>query len=124
MSTAVASQDIDGIYRAVVEYYIGGGKTAHLETFKKAFHSAATIYGYRAGQMSGGPIQGLFDIIAGSEPAKNLRGEIVHLDVVGGQIAQVKAEAYDWNGARYTDMFNLIKENGEWQIVGKIYYAW
>ena len=122
-TTAVETQDIDGIHKAVLEYYIGGGKSANVAEFKKAFHEAATIYGYGQGKMTGGPIQLLFDIVAKSEPAKNLRAEIVRMDITGGQVAQVKAEAYDWNGARYTDMFNLIKESGQWKIVSKIYYA-
>ena len=123
-ATAVAAEDIDGIHKAILEYYIGGGGAANLEEFRKSFHPAATMYGYGGGTMSGGPIQNLFDLIGNAKPAPNLRGEITRLDITGGRIAQVKAEVYDWNGARYTDMFNLIKENDEWKVISKIYYAW
>lgn len=125
MSTAVASQDLDAIKKVILEYYQEGGRAADNSVLKKAFHPASTMYGYNQKEMTGGPIDILWELVDKViGPAKNLRIDMTHVDIVGGQIAQVRTEDYDWAGTRYTDMFNLIKENGEWKIISKIYYVW
>ena len=39
-----------------------------------------------------------------------------------GTIATVRLELDDWTGHRFTDMFTLLKSNGEWKIISKVFH--
>lgn len=106
----------------IIKKYIEAGLKGDSSIMKFAFHKDATMYGHIDGKLVGGPIETLFDIIDSGEPAKNLKAEITTIDYIGG-IAQVKAECENWNGARYTDMFILVKDNDDWKILTKVYYT-
>lgn len=112
-------------YQAVREnlnLYIEAGKQAKSSIMKNAFHSQAVMYGHIDGKLVGGPIQNLFDIIDNGPAAKNLKAEITKIEVVG-KIAQAQVESRDWNGADYTDMFQLVKDGTEWKILVKEYHT-
>ena len=110
------------IIRQVLNAYVEGGKRGKSSIMKSGFHPQAMMYGHLEGKLFGGPIQILFDFIDTNPPAQNLRSEITKIDVVG-QIAQAKVENYDWNGARYTDMFQLVKDGEEWKILVKEFHS-
>ena len=58
-----------------------------------------------------------FEASAGKEEKGDLR--IVSVDVTGNAASVKVLEAYD--NAIYTDYLSLLKWNGEWKIVNKIY---
>lgn len=107
----------------VLEIYIDGARQGKGEVMKAAFHPKAMMFGYMGGKPFSVPIQGLFDFTDGSGPAKNIRAQIVHISVAANA-AQVQAEVENWNGDRYTDMFNLLKVEGVWKIVNKVYHLY
>ncbi len=37
-------------------------------------------------------------------------------------VATIRLELDDWNGSRYTDMFTLLKVDGEWTIMNKVFH--
>jgi hypothetical protein len=43
------------------------------------------------------------------------------MDIVG-TIASVRVETDDWTGHRFTDFFNVLKLDGEWKIMSKIFH--
>lgn len=107
--------------RKVMGLYIQAGKEANSSVMKPAFHKDAIIYGTSGAEVTGGPIQGLFDFIDSHPKATNLEAEITSIDIVNN-IAHVRVESNNWSGARYSDMFLLLKDGGGWKIITKIYY--
>lgn len=107
--------------KAALGLYIEAGKQAKSSIMKPAFHPQAVMYGHVDGKLVGGPIQSLYDIIDKGPAAKNLKAEVTKVEIVG-QIAQAQVESTDWNGASYTDMFQLVKDGDDWKILVKEYH--
>ncbi|MDR2265362.1 MAG: nuclear transport factor 2 family protein [Enterobacter asburiae] len=116
-------QDYNAII-AVLNQYIEGGKEAKSELMKPAFSDQATIFGVDAdGNLTGGPIQGLFDIIdTAFRPSPEAQAAIVHVEIVG-TAASARIDTDNISGFRFTDFFNLLKVNGHWTVVSKIYHT-
>jgi len=105
----------------IINHYIEGARIGKGETMKPAFHDGATIYGYVGADMFGGPIQGLFDWNDSNGAAKDIQSKITSVDVVG-TCANVRVDTDNWTGHRFTDFFNLVKFDGHWKIVSKVFY--
>ena len=105
----------------VVQHYIDGGRSGKGDDMKPAFHKDATIFGYAGADLFAGPIQRLFDWVDGNGPAKELQARIASIDIVDS-VATVRLELDDWIGSRYTDMFTLLKVDGEWKIMNKVFH--
>lgn len=122
MSNTITTQisDYDAII-ACVQHYIDGAKSGKGADMKPAFHSDATIFGYVGNDLFAGPIQGLFDWNDQNGPAKDIQARIVAMDIVG-TIATVRLESDNWTGHRFTDMFTLLKIDGKWQIMNKVFH--
>ena len=37
-------------------------------------------------------------------------------------VATVRLESDNWTGLRFTDLFNLLKTDGRWQIMNKVFH--
>ena len=101
--------------------YIDGMKSGKGDDMKPAFHKDATIFGYAGADLFGGPIQLLFDWSDQSDPATELQARIASIDLAK-TVATVQLELTNLNGARYTDMFTLLKVDGEWKIMSKVFH--
>jgi hypothetical protein len=121
MTNAPATATDETAIRRTIQTYIDGGITGSGDAMKPAFHEDATIYGYIGDGLFGGPIQQLFDWNDGNGPAKDLKSNIVNIDIQGS-IATVRLELDNWTGHKFTDMFTLLKTDGEWQIISKVFY--
>lgn len=119
-NTATNLSDYDAI-TATVQHYINGGKTGRTEEMKLAFHPDATIFGYIGPNLFAGPIQGLFDWNDQNGAATELEGRITSIDIVE-TVATVRLELENWSGHRFTDMFTLLKVDGEWKIMNKVFH--
>ncbi len=114
-------------YQAIVEVlnqYNEGGKQGKSSLMKPAFSEQATIFGLDSeNKLSGGPIQILYDTIDNSfRPSPEAQGVIVSIDIVGN-IASARIDTNDISGFCFTDFFNLIKAEGKWMVVNKIYHT-
>lgn len=114
-------------YTAIVEVlnqYNEGGKQAKSSIMKPAFSEQATIFGVDSdNKLAGGPIQGLFDIIDSAfRPSPEAQGVIVNIDIVG-TAASARIDTNDISGFCFTDFFNLLKVEGKWTVVSKIYHT-
>ena len=115
-------KDIEAI-SSVIESYVEGGRKGDASIMKTAFHKNATIHGIVNGSIFGGPIQIMFDWVNDNPPATKLKAEIANIDLANS-VATARVELLDWNGARYTDQFTLLKENGSWTITSKVFHLY
>jgi len=112
--------EYDAITRTI-ENYIRGGKTGRTADMRLAFHADATIFGYVGADLLAGPIQHLYDWNDGNGAATELEGRIVHIDIIE-TVATVRLELDNWTGHRFTDLFTLLKVDGEWKIMNKVFH--
>ena len=68
-----------------------------------------------------GPIQQLFDWSDDTGPSTELKARIVSIEVVD-TVAILRLELENLAGSRYTDMFTLLKIEGEWKIMNKVFH--
>lgn len=108
--------------RRAIGLYIQAGKEASSAIAKPAFHKDAAIYSVSNGAISGGPIQGLFDFFDSHPKATELRADAVAIDIAG-TVAWARVESDKWHGARYSDMFLLLKEADGWKIITKVFHT-
>ena len=119
-NTAIKVSEYDVIEKTI-QHYLDGARSGKGEDMKPAFHKDATIFGYAGPDLFAGPIQRLFDWADDSDPATKLQARIASMDVVDS-VATVRLELDNWNGSRYTDMFTLLKVDGEWKIMNKVFH--
>lgn len=119
-TTPTAVKEYDAIV-ATLQHYIEGGRLGSSAEMKKAFHADATIFGYLGADFIGGPIQGLYDWVDQNAPASGLQVRIVSVSVER-TVASVRLEIDDWGGHRFTDMFTMLKVEGEWKVINKVFH--
>ena len=121
MSNAPTNGSNHDAIATTVQHYIDGGKSGKGDDMKPAFHEDATIFGYAGADLFAGPIQQLFAWVDENDPAPGLQARIASIDVVE-TVAIVRLELDNWNGSRYTDLFTLLKVDGEWKIMNKVFH--
>lgn len=112
-------------YQAVkntLNKYLEAGKKGKSEIMKPAFHKNAIMYNADKGEINGGEIKALFDYIDNNPAAPEIEADITSIDIVGN-IAYARVESNNWHGARFSDMFLLLKDDGEWKILTKVFYT-
>lgn len=121
MSETMASYSEYEAIAGVVQHYLDGAKSGRGDDMKPAFHPGATIFGYVGPDLFAGPIQHLFEWNDQNGAATQLQSRIAGIDIAG-TIATVRLELDNWTGHRFTDMFTLLKVDGEWKIINKVFY--
>jgi hypothetical protein len=112
--------EYDAITRTI-QRYIDGAKSGRGADMKPAFHQDATVFGYVGPDLFAGPIQGLFDWNDQNGPAKEIEARIASIETIG-TIAVARLEIDNWTGHRFTDLFTLLKVDGEWKIMNKVFH--
>ena len=120
MTSPTGLSEYDAIAKTV-QIYIDGGKSGKGADMKAAFHPEATIFGYVGTELFAGPIQHLYDWNDQNGPATKLQGRITHIDLAG-TVATVRLELDNWTGHRFTDFFKLLKVDGQWKIMNKVFH--
>ncbi len=121
MTTAPTITNEHGAIAKVVQHYIDGAKSGRGDDMKPAFHTDATIFGYAGDDLFAGPIQKLFAWNDENGPAPELEARIASIDVIG-TAATMRLELSNLSGHRYTDLFTLLKVDGEWKIMNKVFH--
>mmetsp|Transcript_27434 Transcript_27434/g.55450 ORF Transcript_27434/g.55450 Transcript_27434/m.55450 type:complete len:288 (-) Transcript_27434:226-1089(-) len=120
--------DVAGV-RAIMEKYVEGTWTADLALVKSIFHESAVMNGYVGKHAMLGTPQPFYDEMAKlaskgeSFKARGLpyKGEIVTVHVYG-QTAEAVVQERGYAGTlAFTDAFHLIKIDGEWKILSKLF---
>ena len=114
-------------YQAIVEVldkYNAGCKEAKSSIMKPAFSDKATMFSVDGdAKLTGGAIQALFDgIDSGFRPSPEARAAIVRVDIVG-TAASARIDTNDVSGFCFTDFFHLLKVEGQWTVVSKIFHT-
>ena len=121
MSSAPASVIEYDTIATVLQHYVDGAKSGKGDDMKPAFHKEATIFGYVGTELFAGPIEQLFAWNDENGPATNLLARIASIDLID-TVATVRLELDNWTGHRFTDLFTLLKVNGEWKIMNKVFH--
>ena len=88
---------------------------------RPAFRVDATIFGYVGEDLIAGPIEQLYAWNDENGAATGLQADIASIDIAG-TVATVRLELDDWTGHRFTDLFTLLKADGEWKIANKVFH--
>lgn len=112
-------------YNAVIDTasrYVDGLREGSVTTIKQAFHEEAVMYGFTNGQLLGGPISNLYDFVESNSKAADIT---TRLDVLAitptTAVVRVDMEK-DAIGADYNDYLTLIKIDGDWKVIAKVYH--
>src|SRR5215469_8313751 len=107
--------------------YIAGARAGDGELMRPAFHPSATISGYCQGVEYTGSVEHVFQWINENGPAPNINPCFARIEIIES-IAVVHLEVQGWSGklaganARASDVFTLLKCNGEWKITHKLFH--
>ena len=122
MSNVTTGLNDQDVIAKVVQHYIDGARSGKGDDMKPAFHEDATVFGYVGPDLCAGPIQNLFAWNDDNGPATELKDRIASIDVTG-TVATVRLELENWTGFRFTDLFTLLKVDGDWKIMNKVFHV-
>ncbi|MEW7291246.1 nuclear transport factor 2 family protein [Aquimarina sp. 2304DJ70-9] len=118
-SNAIHAQDSEyTMVEKAVQYYLDGGTNNDFETLKKAFHKTATMR-YVADEYKEVNALEFFSKMKPG-PKQNRKTKIDYINITG-HAANAKLEI-EYPTFTFIDYMNLLKINGEWKIVSKIFY--
>ena len=120
MNTTGGTSEHDRITE-VLQHYINGAVSGRGDDMAPAFHEDATVFGYVGDDLFAGPIEQLYAWNDENGPASGLEARIADIDVVD-TVATVRLELENWTGYRFTDLFTLLKVDGEWKIMNKVFH--
>ena len=82
------------------------------------------MYGFTDGKLFGGPIKNFYDFVKKNGPAPNIKTRIDVLSITPTTtVVRVDMEN-DSVGANYTDFHTLVKLDGTWYIIAKVYHMY
>ncbi|TXN38330.1 nuclear transport factor 2 family protein [Flagellimonas hymeniacidonis] len=117
---AINAQESDyQLVEQTLNYYMEGGSNRDFNTLKKAFHETATMkYITDEGYKEVNALEFFSGMKTGSRiDRKNRIAEIT----ISGHAANARLEL-EYPDFTFVDMMNLLKIDGEWKIVNKIFY--
>ncbi|SEJ72863.1 Putative lumazine-binding [Dyadobacter koreensis] len=116
-------QDYDEVL-AVVKGYVEGLRTGDVDLLKKTFHKDAVMYGHLPEGLSEGSIENLYTYIEKFGAASYIK---THLSVLHKTpttaVVRVEMES-DAAGEDFTDYHSLIKVDGAWKVVAKLFHLY
>ncbi|SMG28891.1 Putative lumazine-binding [Marivirga sericea] len=121
LSTNLFAQDSDySQIEKTVSYYLDGGTNNDFETLKKAFHPEAKMKYIRGENYTEVNALEFFQKAIKPGPKQN-RTSIVEQINIAGNAAHARLRI-DYPSFYFIDYMNLLKINGEWKVVNKIFY--
>ncbi len=120
MTESTSIQDHHAI-AAVLNKYLEGNAEGDSAATRLAFHPQATFFGMGGNELVGPEIQKLYDIVDTLPRSPDARTAIARIDVAV-TAANARVDSENVAGQRFTDFFNLLKIEGEWLIVNKVYH--
>ena len=120
MTDTPPNDDLQQI-QALMNTYVEGGRSGNNDVLRPIFHPLATICGYVGPDLFAGPIQMFYDWHSENGPAAELSADAPRIDLEGST-ASVRIELNNWTGHRFTDFFTLVRIDGRWQILSKVFH--
>ena len=120
-SRGTQSNSEDTAVRQTVQNYLHGLKHNDVESLKKAFYPEAKLLFVRKDKQLGQLTQEQWHKGFAASAGKEEKGDlsITSVDITGDAASVKVVEVYDQS--KYIDYLSLLKLNGEWKIVNKIY---
>ena len=106
---------------ATVQHYLNGARSGKGDDMRPAFHDQATIFGYVGPDLFAGPIEGLYAWNDENGAAVEVDAHVTVIEVVE-TVAIVRVDADNWTGHRFTDFFTMLKVDGQWKIMNKVFH--
>jgi hypothetical protein len=118
---AVPTAEYDAVI-ATANQYVEGLRIGSAQGVAQAFHKDAVMYGFTNGELLGGPIKNLFDFVEknGAAPEISTRLDVLAITPTPA-VVRVDMET-DAIGADYNDYLTLIKIDGVWKVIAKVYH--
>ncbi|GAA4276439.1 nuclear transport factor 2 family protein [Aquimarina mytili] len=118
LGTSTAQESDYAMVEKTVQYYLEGGTNNDFETLKKAFHKTATMRYITDEYKEVNALEFFSKMKPG--PKQNRKTKIDYINITG-HAANAKLEI-EYPTFTFIDYMNLLKINGEWKIVNKIFY--
>jgi hypothetical protein len=122
-TAAGAQSSEEAAVRKALEHYLQGHATGKADEHRKAFHTEMRMSFLRDGKLNHRTLE---EYLSGStgkpadDEAKRKRW-IESVDITGN--AAIAKLVLDYPSARITDYMSLLKVDGEWKVVGKIFHV-
>ena len=112
--------EYDAVQRAAEKFVesVGSGNSAPA---RELFYDEAVMFGYLDGRLEHGPIQNLYDNIdtVGADPGYRARIDVMTVEET---VAIVRVLEDNWGGRiDFSDYLMMIKMDGQWRCVAKVY---
>ncbi|TDO82801.1 putative lumazine-binding protein [Flavobacterium chryseum] len=118
-----AVQDYEDVLLAM-KGYVHGLKTGNVAELKKTFHQNAIMYGHLGDDLSQGSIDNLYTYVEKFGAAPNIKTNLTVLHKTPTTaIVRIEME-HDAANEDFTDYHSLIKINGEWKVVSKLFHLY
>lgn len=116
-------QDYEDVL-AAMEGYVNGLKTGNVAQLKNTFHQDAIMYGHLGDDLSQGSIDNLYTYVEKFGAAPNIKTNLTVLHKTPTTaIVRIEME-HDAADEDFTDYHSLIKINGEWKVVAKLFHLY
>ena len=112
--------DYDAI-SGVIQQYLDSAASGKSADMSPVFHAEATMFGYEGSDLLAGSIKGLFEWVDEMGPSPDVTSQVTSIDV-SETVATVRIEIDAWHGDRYTDFFTLLKVDGQWKFMNKVFH--
>jgi protease I len=112
------SSELEAIEAAAGDY-LEGGTTGDIARLRSAFHPSTVLKFVKDGSYGEWPVDAYLGRMTPGKRSER-RTRILLVDFAG-TCALVKAEV-DYGSFRFIDYLSLLKVDGRWRIVGKIFY--
>lgn len=121
IQNVLTAQETDQeLIEKTVSYYLDGGTNNDFETLKKAFHENATMKFISDSAYKEVNALDFFKKGMKPGPKQNRKTSIISVDITGTAAnAKLKIE---YDTFAFIDYMNLLKIDGQWKVVSKIFY--
>ena len=109
--------------RAPLELYIKGHATGNGDFWRQAFHSSARIEGIRDGKLVSRTVEEFAAGASGKPADDEAQRKRRIVTVEGTENAAFAKVELDYPKVKFTDYFTLLKVDGEWKIMSKVYHG-
>lgn len=116
-------QDYEDVL-AAMEGYVQGLKIGNVSELKRTFHQDAIMYGHLGDNLSQGSIDNLYIYVEKFGAAPNIKTNLTVLHKTPTTaVVRIEME-HDAADEDFTDYHSLIKINGEWKVVAKLFHLY
>lgn len=120
VSISTAQNNDQELVKKTVTYYLDGGTNNDFEMLSKAFHKDASMKFIKGEDYQEVNAIDFFRKVMKPGPKQN-RTYIVEQINIAGNAANARLRI-DYSNFYFIDYMNLLKIDGEWKIVGKIFH--